>query len=638
MTQYELNFGDYWRIIRRRRIAIGISFLTVFLCNVIYTNMQVPVYQTSVKVKVAQRRPAAGVFGDIFLGSAPEFMGSQEEVIKGRAVVEKAIKALGLIDETTEPDRLEVLIKKAQESISTKRIEKTDVIEIFITSTNPRKAPDFAKAVTFNEPGRLTDFANAVASSYVVENLEQKKKQFTAARRFIGAELFKVERELKESQENLKKFKEKKGVIDKAALLKDRLANLELELAILLQKATPMYPQAKKLEEQIQEITAQISSLPAEELQFDQLTQIVKDNKELVTILKNRYKESQIAEAENVSDVTVLDRAIEYKSPTDPNKKINILLGAILGLIIGLLLAFIKENLDTSISAIEEIETFLKVTVLGVVPHIGTEKKPFFISTRLPMFRKIAQVRSQLVALYDPESMPAAAYCSLWTSVQSAVGPGKGGKVLLVTSSGPLEGKTITIANYAVTAAQMGQRTLLVDCDLRRPLLHEIFGLEKESGLSDILVGGKGYKDVVKTLADILAGDLKWDDAMKVPGMAYCNIITAGHLPCNPAELLNSQKMLAFIEEARAKFDVVLLDTPPLIPVSDAILLAPKVDGVILIYLSGKTARGALKRTKTQLDNIKARVVGIVLNDVRAAEMELGASYYGKYTREKGKE
>ena len=179
----------------------------------------------------------------------------------------------------------------------------------------------------------------------------------------------------------------------------------------------------------------------------------------------------------------------------------------------------------------------------------------------------------------------------------------------------------------------MGKRTLLVDADLRRPVVHQIFGLDRSPGLFELITGAVPLDKALKNIADILIGEMEWEKTLQTPHMAYLNLMTAGHLPSNPPELLASQEMDEVLRKLREEFDLVVLDCPPVLPVTDALILGPKADGAVLVYQAGRTARGALKRSKLQLDTGKTRVLGVVLNDVRAIEMEPGSSYYYRYRK-----
>jgi capsular exopolysaccharide synthesis family protein len=229
-----------------------------------------------------------------------------------------------------------------------------------------------------------------------------------------------------------------------------------------------------------------------------------------------------------------------------------------------------------------------------------------------------------LLMHYDPRSNFAESFRALRTNVQY-LHLEKGYKTFLVTSTNPLEGKTCISANLALTFAQMGKKTLLLDADLRKPQVHNMFGLDRHMGLTDVLLGNHPWKDTVKSIPDLLLGPFELDEILQTPGMDNLHIITCGTIPTNPAEILHSDTMNAFIEEVQEAYDYVLIDTPPVIPVSDAAILGARCDGVIFVYEVGKVGRAALKRAKFLIENVKGEVVGIVLNKIKA---EVSPDFY----------
>jgi capsular exopolysaccharide synthesis family protein len=213
---------------------------------------------------------------------------------------------------------------------------------------------------------------------------------------------------------------------------------------------------------------------------------------------------------------------------------------------------------------------------------------------------------SALVTLRDPSSMAAEAYRTLRTNLQFS-SLDKPIHTLLVTSTAPDEGKSTTLANLAVTIAQAEQRVILVDCDLRRPSLHTLFGLPNEQGLTTaILAQGDGSLPL---------------QATSVPGLS---VLTSGPLPPRPADLLGSRRMEQLIEQLRNSADMVLFDTPPVVAVTDAAVLATRVDGVLLVLQAGQTRRDRAREARQKLEKVKANIIGVVLNN---AKLEAGYGY-----------
>jgi capsular exopolysaccharide synthesis family protein len=229
-----------------------------------------------------------------------------------------------------------------------------------------------------------------------------------------------------------------------------------------------------------------------------------------------------------------------------------------------------------------------------------------------------------LVTYFDPQSTLAETYRTLRTNIEF-VTVEKGDKTMMVTSSTSGEGKSTVTANLAMTMTQLGKRTLLVDSDLRKPTVARMFGLDKEPGLAEVIVGNYEWREVIRTVTDIVTGGIGMEDLMKTQGISNLHIITSGAIPPNPAELLNSGNMMEFIKEVSEVYDIVLFDAPPVLHVTDAVILGKKVDGVLVIYKAGDIPRTSLKRTVNLLNSVEVDILGIVLNGIRA---EISADYY----------
>jgi capsular exopolysaccharide synthesis family protein len=290
-----------------------------------------------------------------------------------------------------------------------------------------------------------------------------------------------------------------------------------------------------------------------------------------------------------------------------------------MGVFLGVVLAFARESFDTSIGTIEGVEEFLQVPVLGVIPRFNEKEQLEAAAMELPPNTKPETIAlfSKLVCLYDEKSVLSEGFRSLRTNIQFASAE-RQAKTFLFTSAGLGEGKTTTIVNLALTMAQDGKRVLLVDADLRRPFVHARLGLERSPGLSEVLIGGVPWREALRTVTDLMIGLLGVDRIVNTPGIDLLNVMTSGHIPHNPAEYINSAKFLEVIKEMREEYDVVLFDTPPILPIADAVMMSSKVDGVILVYQVGRIGRSALKRAKFLVDHAQGRVLGTVLTNVRA--------------------
>ncbi len=369
-------------------------------------------------------------------------------------------------------------------------------------------------------------------------------------------------------------------------------------------------------------------SIPEKTLQLIRLEREVKLNETLYAELKTKHQETLIQESGKIEEVSILRPALVPTVPINVSSKATATgTGIIIGIILGIVFALVSETLDTSIGTIEDVESFLEVPVLGAIPFVDIDSKEKGESEKSYQDRKRSQY---LVTHFDPKSIVAESYRSVRTNLQF-MGAEKKGKSVLLTSSTLREGKTFSIVNLALSMAQAGDKVLLIEGDLRKPMVYKTFGIEKEPGLTDFILGNYQWKEVVNTITDFMLGEFEMEDILKTPGLDNLSILTAGAAPPNPSEILNSPRFNEFINEAKKEYDMVLIDAPPVLPVADATEMSSKVDGIILVYQVGKIARGILKRAKMVLDNVNANVWGVILNNVKPSLSPDFYSYHYQY-------
>lgn len=386
----------------------------------------------------------------------------------------------------------------------------------------------------------------------------------------------------------------------------------------------------------LQKSQAEYDLLPGKGLELGRLQREVALRQQVVGVLEEEYQNARIREADKIEEVTVLQRAVTPEEETNPhNPAQRALMGVILGLVLGIVFAVVAESLDTSIGTVEDVQEYTGTQVVGIIPYIDIDDVRASLRRRGVDVsdEKTVQRKAQLVAFFDPQSTMAESYRTLRTNIEF-VTIEKGVKCLMVTSSMLREGKSTTIANLAMTMAQLGKRTLLVDCDLRKPTMAKLFGLDKEPGMTEVIVGNYDWHQVIRTVTDIVTGGMGMEDILQTQGISNLHIIPSGSIPPNPAELLNSRRMSEFIAEVREAYDVVLFDSPPSLQVTDAAILGKKVDGALVVYKVGEISRTSLKRSTSLLKSVQIELLGIVLNglhaDVSAEYQDLGYySYYG---------
>lgn len=620
MQQYELNLNDYLRIIHKRKGVIIIIFLAMLIISAFYVSKEAPEYQAVSSVKIEDRKSMAGLLTEIFSTNPGDLMESEAKIIKGFPIMKKVAARLGMITKDSSSDQVIQAVIQLKEGITTEPVKQTNIIEITARNGNAKKA---------------MDLANAVALVYIEENLLDKNKQARSARKFIEEQLSSLENKLMKSEELLRALGNDVKGIRVSPSIQGKLTELELALFDLKQRYTDKHPAIKQIKDQISDLEKHLNGFSGQELEYARLNREVEVNRKLHAMLKEKLEEARITEAQKVSDVSILNPAVMPGSPVGTQKKTGVLLGGLTGIILGVIVVFIWESLDTSIGTIEDVENLLKLPVLGIIPSVKMKhqgKENFFqrwFSKFLPVKQtRIDEIYSRLVVHYEPKSLIAEAYRAIRTNLK--ISPSL--KTLLITSTTPQEGKTTVLTNLGLAITQTGLKTLLVSSDLRRPAIAKTFGLKEEPGINEVITKVVDLEEVLRSSSDIMMGEMKLNKIMETPGMENINILTAGHVSANPAELLESKEMDTLIDELKNKFDLILFDSPPVLPVTDAMLLSSKVDGVILVYEAGRTARSVLLRAKRQLESAGAKILGVVLNHIRP-ESETTVNYpYYRYT------
>jgi capsular exopolysaccharide synthesis family protein len=378
---------------------------------------------------------------------------------------------------------------------------------------------------------------------------------------------------------------------------------------------------------------ARYLQFPRAAIQMSRLEREVKVNADLLATLKAKHQELQIKSAEQIEEVTIVAPAITPAAPINaPATGMNLMVGALMGIFLGIVLAFARESFDTSIGTIEGVEEFLKVPVLGVIPQFDVKEMEEAARAALPTHSSAATVESfsKLICLIDPKSPLSESLRSLRTNIQFASMDRKV-KSILFTSAGLGEGKSTCVTNLAITLAQEGQRVLLVDADLRRPIVHQRLGLERVPGLADALLSSTPWRNHVRSATDLMLGPMGADRVMSTPGLDNLHVLTSGSAVANPNEFLNLTKIKALVNEMNEEYDLVLFDTPPILPVTDAVAFSSRVDGTIVVYQVGRIGRNALKRAKFLLDHAQANVMGIVLTNVHSEVASENGVYRYEY-------
>ncbi len=357
------------------------------------------------------------------------------------------------------------------------------------------------------------------------------------------------------------------------------------------------------LKEQIADKQTEINAIgtpagPSKESELARLQTELTQLRQSLAYLLQSYENIRLAEAQSTSNIVVVEPATLPTIPVRPRTTQNTLLGALIGLMLSIGVVFLIEYLDDRIRSPDQIDKILKLPVVGLIAKMGNGYH--------------GTSKQRLIAIREPRSPVVEAFRSLRTNIQFA-GVDQPIRTLLVTSAGPTEGKSTIAANLAVVMAQAGLKVALVDGDLRRPTIHHYFNQVNRAGLTDV----------------ILHDPSQWSGLTMASGVPNLSLLLSGALPPNPSELLGSKRMHQLINYLHQSNDVVIIDAPPLLPVTDAVVLASLTDGVLMIVDYGRTRIGEAVQSRNQLNQSGARILGVVMNKIPTGRR--GYSYYYRH-------
>jgi succinoglycan biosynthesis transport protein ExoP len=401
------------------------------------------------------------------------------------------------------------------------------------------------------------------------------------------------------------------------AQLKELEAAADKEKKAVIARLDSEYREARQREEllthALDQQKAEVNQMSERMVQYSILKREAEANKALYDGMLTKLKEAGISAGLRSSNIRVVDPAMVPTYPARPAKTRNIVLSIVIGLVGGIGLALLREYMDNTVKSPDDIETLVRLPSLAVVPAFSESNGDRPRSKLLKGASSNGhEKRIELVAQHLPKSQMSEAFRALRTALllsQADHPP----QVILVTSALPREGKTTAAANLAVTLAQLGDRTLLIDADLRKP------------GIGRLLSLGSGkYAGLSSYLAGVSSLDLV---TIQHPAVPNLSAIPTGPLPPNPADLLSSHKLTEAIAELRTKFKFIVIDSPPIMAATDAVILSVKADGVLLVVRSGETPKEAFTRTCDLLMSVKCRLLGVVLNAVDSTAPDYYYSY-----------
>ncbi len=677
------SIQDYLRIFVKRRWTILAVFVTVVALAALKTFTAIPIYQATVQLLIerqpprvleTQTQPSYDYYGE-------EFYQTQYKLLESRALAKKVADKLNLksrqpyakmfeglpadVDQATKQRLEESLVDVVTGGIEVEPVRTSRLVNVSYSSPDPKFAAEVANTLgqAFIEQSLDLRFAASQEAAQWLKRklvearqkleeseakLNQYKRQHNIAavedkesitaqkleqlnRELVAAQTKRMEAETRFQEVNAGrpiaqvlenpliqtlKAEEAKLITEHSELSKKygeghpRMIQLNQELAatrgkinaemgMVKQTIKNEYNMAKSQEENLKKALEQQKNVTQDQsdvgIQYRVLLRDVETNRALYENMLKSLKTTTATENVPATNIRIVYPALVPEVPVSPRKIRTLALAAALGLFFGIGLALLLETLDTTIKTPEEVEKWLEVPNLALIPHIDTGDHP--------------GEAPELVVFHGHQPLASEAYRVLRTSILFS-SPGQTPRLLLVTSTLPMEGKTLTTANLATAMAQAEGDVLLIDADLRRPTLHQLLGVPREPGLSNFLVGKTDELPVVSTL---------------VP---HLFLIPAGAIPPNPSELLGSERMQELLNRTQERFALTILDSPPLVSVTDAAILSTQVAGVLLVIKAEHVPQKAAQDAKNHLVELHAHLLGTVLNDV---PLQKDSYYYRHY-------
>jgi capsular exopolysaccharide synthesis family protein len=471
---------------------------------------------------------------------------------------------------------------------------------------NAAKLPDAARALA--EDGAKSN--NDLESK--LNELRQKRAQLMVDATEEAPEVKEVDQQINELDRQLKEMSSRKS-------------------ATLLTNLNTRYQQALEREQSLRKAfeqqRAQTLSQNEAAINYRIIQQEIETNKSLLNGLLQGAKENDVVMAGKPNNISIVDYALTPDAPVGPNRTRTVIAAFFLSIGLGIGLALFFEYLDDTVHSTEEVERMLHLPALAVIPSVGSGARRRVLpgSTALQKQNGNGHGNSELLMNVDSRSPLAEAYRHLRTSVLLSTA-GRAPKSLLVTSSLPGEGKTTTAVNTAMSLAQTGASVVIIDADMRRPRLQSIFDMQGQQGLSSILSSETNEGDMLAMV--------------RTDEESGLNILTSGPIPPNPAELLGSDQMRRLLTVLQANYTHVVVDSPPVSSFTDGVLISSMVDGVLLVVHGGKSSRHIVRRSKQLLNDVGAKIFGVVLNNInlQSHDYYYYQSYYGQkyYEKEAG--
>ncbi len=482
-----------------------------------------------------------------------------------------------------------------------------------------------------SDPVATRDTLNEITKIYLRQNVERRSEQAEKRLEFVQKQLPQLKEQLDTAESAFNAYRQKHGsvnleietkaLLDQIVTLEAEIRELELKRGERGQRLMPSHPLMLALDSQIAKARADLESmnnrtksLPSTQQEVLRFSRDLQVNTELYTALLNNAQELRIAKAGSIGTVRIIDHAMTPTEPDSPRPMRIRLLAVVGGLILGVGLAFLRRTLRSGIEDPEQLEQALDLPVYASVPHSAEQER---LGRRLwgqPNSKGMLTRRASaaLLAVQDKDSLVVESLRSLRTTLQFAMLEARSNSIL-ITGPAPGVGKSFVSVNLAVVLAQSGKRTLLIDGDLRKGHLNRPLGLSREHGVSEYVSEGLDFERVVHPTV--------------APGLDF---IPTGTLPPNPSELLMHERFAALLSEAEARYDVVLIDSPPVLAATDAVIIGQRAGATLLVARAGMHPLRQLRDTVKRMAHGGTNLRGAIFNDMPLANSRYGYGY-GKY-------
>jgi succinoglycan biosynthesis transport protein ExoP len=680
MPAQELGFGQstdslrhYWHVVLERRWLVITAFVSIVLLSAFYLFRATPIYQAVTRVQINREAENVLNIKDVFSVDAREqdYLQTQYKNLQSRSLIDSVVEKLKLDKDPRYARSLDPTMAVSRD-ITIAPIRLSRLVDIKVEHSDPKKA---------------MLIANELATNFIDMNLDQKLKSSSDAVVWLKTQAKDQEDKVQKAEERLQQYKIKfnevsledsenitrQGLVQSqtdlskargeaaqatqvmaeiqkmlkagATLetipevagnptvqrLKQEIAVQDANLQALLKRYRHKHPSVIQATEQLATLKEHLDDetrvvfesvrkaadiaiirerslegVVAEEqkkqmnlnqlrIQYDVLKRDAENNKLIYSNVLTRWKETELSSRIMSNNMRVVDAATMPLKPTKPRVMLTLFLGVFGGLAVALALAFFVNYLDDSIKSQDDVENYLRLPFLGYVPNIKSN----------------SVIERDLQAHLHPQSNAAEGFRTIRATVALTHKLDKY-QLLSVTSTIPSEGKSLVASNYAIVTAQTGVKTLLVDADLRRPSVHKAYQLHSPIGLSSFLTGD------TNSLTELV-------HTTEVPNL---DVICCGAVPSTPSELIGSDRMIEFLKQARARYDRVVLDCPPISAVSDPLVIAAMSDGVIFVTKFNKIRREHARKSVQRIQNAGIQILGTVLNDI---DFEGKDSYYYSY-------